>query len=77
MPAPPLPPVGTRIVVRSLVPGETGPSGGPAMTDVLGVLEAADATTLTVRRRDESLVTVERSQIVALKAIPPPAQGRN
>jgi N-acetylglutamate synthase len=28
--------VGQRVVVRSLVPGETGPTGGPAFTDVLG-----------------------------------------
>lgn len=28
--------VGVRIVVRRVLPGETGPSGGPAMTDVLG-----------------------------------------
>ena len=31
--------VGTRVVIRRLVRGETGPSGGPAMTDVLGVCE--------------------------------------
>ncbi len=29
--------VGQRVVVRRLLRGETGPSGGPAMTDVLGV----------------------------------------
>jgi GNAT superfamily N-acetyltransferase len=28
--------VGVRIVVRRVLPGERGPSGGPAMTDVLG-----------------------------------------
>lgn len=28
--------VGVRVVVRRVVPGERGPSGGPAMTDVLG-----------------------------------------
>jgi N-acetylglutamate synthase len=28
--------VGVRIVLRRVLPGETGPSGGPAMTDVLG-----------------------------------------
>jgi ribosomal protein S18 acetylase RimI-like enzyme len=32
--------VGLRVVVRRLVPGETGPSGGPAMTDVLGTCTA-------------------------------------
>ena len=29
--------VGQRVVVRRVVRGETGPSGGPAMTDVLGI----------------------------------------
>jgi GNAT superfamily N-acetyltransferase len=32
--------VGTRIVVRRVLPGETGPSGGPAMTDLLGTCVA-------------------------------------
>ena len=32
--------VGQRIVVRRVLPGETGPSGGPAMTDVLGTCMA-------------------------------------
>ena len=29
-----------RVVVRRVLPGETGPSGGPAMTDVLGTCTA-------------------------------------
>ena len=32
--------VGLRVVVRRRLPGETGPSGGPRMTDVLGVMES-------------------------------------
>jgi hypothetical protein len=28
--------VGQRVVVRRVVHGETGPSGGPALTDLLG-----------------------------------------
>ncbi|GAA2155507.1 hypothetical protein GCM10009844_42690 [Nocardioides koreensis] len=32
--------VGVRVVVRRVLPGETGPSGGPAMTDVLGICTA-------------------------------------
>ena len=32
--------VGQRVVVRRLLPGQTGPSGGPAMTDLLGVMES-------------------------------------
>ena len=30
--------IGHRVVIRSLVRGETGPSGGPLMTDVIGFL---------------------------------------
>ena len=42
--------IGRRVVVRRAVPGERGPSGGPALTDVLGVLEAVTDETLRVRR---------------------------
>ncbi len=35
--------VGQRVVVRRVLPGETGPSGGPALTDVLGVCESWSA----------------------------------
>ena len=39
-----------RVVVRRLVRGETGPSGGPAMTDVLGVCESWTDGVVVVRR---------------------------
>jgi N-acetylglutamate synthase len=63
--------VGIRVVVRRLVAGETGPSGGPAMTDVLGVMESWDDTSTTLRRDDGTLVTIERASIVAGKPVPP------
>jgi ribosomal protein S18 acetylase RimI-like enzyme len=63
--------VGLRVVVRRLLPGRTGPTGGPAMTDVLGILEEWGDTTLTVRREDGSLVVVDRAEIVAGKPVPP------
>lgn len=50
---------GERVVVRSVVPGERGPSGGPAMTDVVGYVEAVetvDAGWLEVRRADDTVV---------------------
>ncbi|MDX6326373.1 MAG: N-acetylglutamate synthase, partial [Nocardioidaceae bacterium] len=31
--------VGTRVVVRRRLSGRTGPSGGPALTDLLGILD--------------------------------------
>ena len=36
--------VGSRVVVRRVLRGQTGPSGGPAMTDLLGVMESWDGT---------------------------------
>ena len=41
--------VGLRVVVRRVVPGETGPSGGPAMTDLLGVCTAWEADSCVVQ----------------------------
>lgn len=69
--------LGLRVVVRRVLPGETGPSGGPAMTDVLGVLESWEDDALTVRREDGSVVRVERSTLVSGKAVPPRASVRH
>lgn len=62
--------VGQRVVVRSVVRGETGPSGGPALTDVLGVCEAWGAR-VVVRREDGSQVTIPVTDIVSGKPVPP------
>ena len=62
--------LGIRVVVRHLVTGETGPSGGPAMTDVLGVMESWDEASTTLRRDDGTLVRIERATIVAGKPVP-------
>ena len=64
--------VGQRVVVRSRIPGETGPSGGPAMTDAVGVVELADERQVVVRRRDGSVRRIARADIVVIKALPPP-----
>ncbi|MDQ6687954.1 MAG: hypothetical protein M3Z50_10190 [Actinomycetota bacterium] len=68
--------VGERVVVRRLLRGETGPSGGPAMTDVLGVMESwADGRT-TIRPADGPLVEINVADIVAGKPVPPrPSRG--
>ena len=63
--------VGLRVVVRRTLPGETGPTGGPAMTDVLGILEEWGDTTLTVRHEDGTRVVVDRAHVVAGKPVPP------
>lgn len=63
--------VGRRVMVRRVLPGERGPSGGPAMTDVLGELEAYDGTHLTVRTAAGDLVEIAARDVVAGKPVPP------
>ncbi len=62
--------VGLRVVVRHLLPGETGPSGGPRMTDVLGVMESWGAG-LTRIRTEGGVVEVALDTIVSGKPVPP------
>jgi ribosomal protein S18 acetylase RimI-like enzyme len=63
--------VGQRVIVRRVLPGEIGPSGGPAMTDVLGVCESwADGIAL-IRREDGSTVSIRTREIVSGKPVPP------
>lgn len=58
--------VGRRVVVRRLLRGRTGPTGGPAMTDVLGVCESwADGVCVV----DGQAIPV--ADIVAGKPVPP------
>lgn len=63
--------VGERVVVRRVIPHESAPSGRPALTDVLGILEAWGERSITVRREDGHPVTVQLTDIVAGKPIPP------
>ncbi|MCW2813853.1 MAG: family N-acetyltransferase, partial [Nocardioides sp.] len=63
--------VGQRVVVRRLVRGETGPSGGPAMTDLLGVCEAFGDGVLVVRPEGAASVTVALADVVSGKPVPP------
>lgn len=62
--------VGLRVVVRRVLPGESGPTGGPAMTDLIGMLEEWGETTVTVRADGGARVVVDRSEIVAGKPVP-------
>lgn len=62
--------LGQRIVVRRLLRGETGPSGGPAMTDLLGVCTAWGEGRCVVRT-DRGDVEVPLSDIVSGKPVPP------
>jgi hypothetical protein len=69
--------VGQRVVIRRVLPGETGPTGGPAFTDVLGVMESWDGTLTTVLTRSGETVAIEIALIVAGKTIPPPPAPRH
>jgi GNAT superfamily N-acetyltransferase len=68
--------VGLRVVVRRLVPGETGPSGGPAMTDLLGTCLAWGADGCVVQPESGSPVTVPLAEIVTGKPVPERASVR-
>ena len=63
--------VGQRVVVRRVLPGETGPSGGPAMTDVLGVMESWSTGVASVRTAEGVLVEIRVADIVSGKPVPP------
>ena len=68
--------VGHRVVVRRVLRGQSGPSGGPAFADVLGDLEAWEDDLLRVRRRDGDLVLIAAADIASGKRIPPPPPRR-
>ena len=68
--------VGQRVVVRSRVPGEIGPTGGPLLTDVLGILEGWEGGVLTIRTADDDLVEVAVALVVSGKSIPPRPERR-
>ncbi|MGZ8743837.1 MAG: GNAT family N-acetyltransferase [Nocardioides sp.] len=63
--------VGERVVVRRLVRGETGPTGGPAMTDLLGTMLAWGPSTTVVQAESGERVTIELADIVSGKPVPP------
>lgn len=63
--------VGQRVVVRRVLRGETGPSGGPALTDLLGICESWTASTASIRAEDGTLVEIAVADIVSGKPVPP------
>lgn len=63
--------VGQRVVVRRIVPGETGPSGGPAFTDVLGECLSWARGLCEIRTQDGTVVAVHVADIVSGKPVPP------
>lgn len=58
--------IGIRMVVRYRRPDD----GGPTFTDVVGVLESIDASTLTVRDRRGAVVRVALADVFLAKPVP-------
>lgn len=63
--------VGQRVVVRRLVRGESGPTGGPAMTDLLGTMLAWSGTDTVVEAESGERVRIALADIVSGKPVPP------
>ena len=61
--------VGKRAVVRWRRPAA---GSREEIADVLGILEAADGTSLQIRKASGELVTIPRDRALAGKTIPPP-----
>ena len=63
--------VGRRVVVRRLLHGRTGPTGGPAFTDLLGVMESWGDGVTTVRAESGEVTAIALGDIVSGKPVPP------
>ncbi len=59
--------VGSRVVIRWRRPAG---SDGDEIADVVGVLEAADAVSFTIRKASGELVTIPRNLALAGKTVP-------
>lgn len=68
--------VGQRVVVRRRLSGQSGPTGGQAYTDVLGILEAWDEVVLRVRRSDDTIVEMPIADVARARRVPPPPTAR-
>jgi hypothetical protein len=64
--------IGKRAVIRWRRPAT---SGREEIADVLGVLEAADSSSLRIRKASGEVVTVPRDRALAGKTVPPPPRG--
>ncbi len=63
--------VGQRVVVRRVLPGQAGPTGGPAFTDVLGVLRSWAGGVAVVQPAEGPAVSIAVADIVSGKPVPP------
>ena len=69
--------VGQRVVVRRVLRGETGPTGGPAMTDVLGTCVSWADGTCVVQPETGPAVAISVADIVSGKPVPPRPSPRH
>ncbi len=63
--------VGERVVVRRLLRGETGPTGGPAFTDLLGTCLSWGDGECVVAPESGEPVRIALADIVSGKPVPP------
>ena len=63
--------VGQRVVVRRIVRGEAGPTGGPALTDLLGTCLAWGDGVCVVQPAAGAPVSIAIADIVSGKPVPP------
>ena len=64
--------VGNRVVIRWRRPA----GDGDEIADVLGLLEAADAASFTLRKASGEVVTIPRDRTLAGKTVPPVPRRR-
>lgn len=69
--------VGQRVVVRRVLRGEVGPTGGPALTDVLGVCTAWGDGICVLQPEVGAEVRIAISDIVSGKPVPPRPSARH
>lgn len=58
-------------MVRRVLRGETGPTGAPAMTDLLGTLESWAPPVISVRPESGAPVSIALADVVSGKPVPP------
>ena len=69
--------VGRRVVVRRLLVGQVGPSGGPAMTDLLGICTSWGDGLCVVQPETGPPVAIAIAEIVSGKPVPPRPSTRH
>src|SRR6478735_1079842 len=69
--------VGQRVVVRRVLRGQTGPSGGPALTDLLGTCLSWAGGSCVIQPETGPAVTIALADIVSGKPVPPRPSPRH